>query len=142
MVGCHDWVYDHNVFESSIMSTFNSPPCSSVNDPDWIFGTYITKVEMPEMVFWLGMMIGNTLFGWVADNYGPNATIIGVSGALSLFAVFIGFTTSLVSYACLSFLIGFCALTASTVSQAVLSEAVPAKNRRVIVLTKVAAIRS
>ena len=52
-------------------------------------------------------------------------------------SLFIGFATSLEAYTWFVLVIGFCALSASNVSQAVLSEAVPCKHRRVLVATKV-----
>ena len=68
---------------------------------------------------------------------GGRRTIIFVSAVISIMALFIGFATSLEAYTWFVLVIGFCALSASNVSQAVLSEAVPCKHRRVLVATKV-----
>ena len=63
--------------------------------------------------------------------------MIFVSAVISIMSLFIGFATSLEAYTWFVLVIGFCALSASNVSQAVLSEAVPCKHRRVLVATKV-----
>ena len=52
-------------------------------------------------------------------------------------SLFIGFVQSLENYTWCVLVIGFCALSGANVSQAVLSEAVPCKHRRVLVATKV-----
>jgi predicted MFS family arabinose efflux permease len=72
---------------------------------------------MPELAFWLGMMVGNTFFGWTADIYGGRRTIVFVSAVISIMSLFIGFTSDLGSYTFCSLVIGFCALSASNISQ-------------------------
>ena len=133
-VACTDgYVYDDSVFAHSLTSDFDAAPC----DSESVTGSLFTKVQLPETVFWLGMMVGNTVFGWTADLCGGRRTIIFVSVVISIMSLFIGFVKTLESYAWIMLIIGFCALSASNVSQAVLSEAVPCKHRRVLVATKV-----
>ena len=58
---CSDgYVYDDSVFAHSLTSDFDAAPCA---DEEGLF----TKVQLPETLFWLGMMLGNTVFGWTAD---------------------------------------------------------------------------
>ena len=60
-VPCADgYVYDGGVFAHSLTSDFDAAPCGG---DEGLF----TKVQLPETLFWLGMMLGNTVFGWTAD---------------------------------------------------------------------------
>ena len=60
-MSCSDgYVYDDSMFAHSLTSDFDAAPCGDDNE-------LFTKVQLPETLFWLGMMLGNTLFGWTAD---------------------------------------------------------------------------
>ena len=60
-MSCADgYVYDESVFAHSLTSDFDAAPCGDENG-------LFTKVQLPETLFWLGMMLGNTVFGWTAD---------------------------------------------------------------------------
>ena len=48
------------MFAHSLTSDFDAAPCGG---DEGLF----TKVQLPETLFWLGMMLGNTVFGWTAD---------------------------------------------------------------------------
>ena len=133
-VHCKDFVYDDSKFAHPIVSDFNVAPCV---DEKWPAGALFTRVQMPELVFWVGMMLGNTFFGWTADHLGGRRTIVFVSAVISVTALLIGFVENLRDYTWCTFIIGLCALSASNISQAALSEAVPSRYRKVLVATKV-----
>ena len=137
-MACADgYIYDNSVFAHSLTSDFDAAPCAIGGIDEGVTDSLFTKVQLPETLFWLGMMLGNTVFGWMADRYGGRRPIILVSAVISVMSIYIGFVNTLESYTWCILVIGFCALSASNVSQAVLSEAIPSKHRRVLVATKV-----